>query len=104
MPWRGSSTMTTDLRPGPFQPEITPAFKRSLRKKPKQMQQAIAEAVGRLLEDPRHPGLRTHKVQGTARTWECRIDQANRITWEYGDDDTSIRLLMNCNHDILKRA
>ena len=32
--------------------------------------------------------------------WESYIDQANRVTWEYGEADTIV-LRNHCNHQIL---
>lgn len=82
--------------------ELTPAFRRVLKKKPKELQVAIAECIKRLVDDPTHPSLQVHRVQGTKGVWEAYIDKGNRLTFERVGDG-AIRLLMNCNHDILRR-
>jgi hypothetical protein len=81
---------------------IPPRFKRDFKKKAPELRAAIAECLDRLASNPRHPGLQTHRVKGTPRTWEAYVDRANRVTFEYGDD--RIVMLNHCNHDILKRA
>lgn len=81
---------------------IAPRFKRDLRKKPRELRAAVEECVTQLAANPRHPGLHTHRVKGTVRTWEAYVDSGNRVTFEHGDD--CIEVLNHCNHDILKRA
>lgn len=63
---------------------------------------AILSCVKRLGENPRHPGLHSHSVKGTSGVFESYVDDANRITWEWGDD--CIILRNHCNHDIVKRS
>ena len=63
------------------------------------MRRSIDESLELLLENPRHPGLHTHRVQGTKRVWESYVDNANRITWEYGEGRTIV-VRNNCTHDM----
>jgi hypothetical protein len=79
---------------------IPPAFRRRLHRKPVELQAAILEAVDRLAADPRHTGLHTHRVQGTEKVWEARIDRSNRLTFHY--ESGAIVLRKHCNHDILR--
>jgi hypothetical protein len=65
------------------------------------MQVSIARCLALLAENPRHPGLHTHRVQGSAGVWEAYVDSANRVTFHY--DGPKIVLRNNCNHDILRR-
>ena len=83
----------------PFRPTILPRFKRARQRKPRHMQRSLDECIELLLMNPRHPGLHTHRVQGTRRVWESYIDYANRVTWEYGEERTIV-LRNNCNHDV----
>jgi hypothetical protein len=87
----------------PFRPTILPRFKRARRRKSQDMRQSIDDCVELLLENPRHPGLHTHRVQGTRRVWESYVDYANRVTWEYGEGDIVI-LRNNCGHDVPGRT
>jgi len=55
---------------------IPQSFKRRLKDKPQDLQNAIAECVARLGENPRHPSLKTHIVQ--ARAPRC---SRHTLTW-----------------------
>lgn len=81
---------------------IPESFDRTLHSKPAAQQGQILKAVRLLGENPRHPGLRTHRVQGVKGVWEARCSQGDRLTFEYGDD--CIILRVHCNHDeVLRR-
>jgi hypothetical protein len=80
---------------------IPPNFKKVMSKKSPELQAAILECVSRLSENPRHPGLQTHKVQGTRGVFEAYVDKGNRVTFEWDGD--MIVLRNNCNHAILDR-
>jgi mRNA interferase RelE/StbE len=75
-------------------------FRKKLRKKPPEMRSKVLEAVSRLQDDPRHPGLRTHRVWGTPGVFEARLDQGNRLTFHW--DGPTLVLRTHCSHDVLK--
>jgi hypothetical protein len=79
-------------------------FKKRLQKKEKGLQGAILETVALLGENPRHPSLQTHPVQGTSdpKVFEAYVDMKNRVTWHWGEGGTIV-LRNHCNHDVLKR-
>lgn len=81
--------------------EIPPSFKKSVRGKELRLRRAIAKTVELLGDNPRHPGLQAHPIQGCAGVWEAYVDRANRVTFHY--DGPRIVLRKNCNHDILRR-
>lgn len=85
---------------GPLRLEILPRFKRARRRKTLAMKESIDDCVALLSENPRHPGLHTHRVQGRRGVWEAYVNQANRVTFQYGEN--SIILRNNCNHDMLR--
>ena len=85
-----------------FRITVESAFRRRLQKKTPNQQGAILECIEQLSNDPRHPGLKTSRVQGQRDVWEARIDKSNRLTWKYGDSD-EIVLLNNCSHDDVYR-
>jgi hypothetical protein len=78
------------------------SFKKRFQKKETGMQAAIMETVKRLADNPRHPSLQTHPVQGTKnpKVFEAYVDKRNRVTWHW--DEGIIVLRSHCNHDILK--
>lgn len=77
-----------------------PSFKKRLKKKETDLQASVWKCIDLLGENPFHPGLESHKVQGTDGVFESYVDSANRVTWHYGDD--CIVLRNHCNHDIVK--
>ena len=82
--------------------DIPPAFKRVVKKKDARLRAAIARCVALIADDPRHPGLHTHRVQGAPGVWEAYVDAANRVTFHY--EGSKIVMRNNCNHDILSRS
>lgn len=82
--------------------DFTKKFKRQYKKKSLEQQEKIDKAVELLGSNPYHPGLHTHKVQGTIDIFECYIDDTHRITFEYGDD--CIILRNNCEHDMTLKS
>lgn len=98
--WPGSSTGTkTDTVAYAW--SVTPRFKKVLAKKDKRMQDAVRACILQLAENPRHPGLQAHRMQGHSGVWECYVDAGNRVTFHY--EDNTIVLRNNCNHDVLNR-
>jgi hypothetical protein len=81
--------------------EIPPSFKRKLAKKTPEQAGAILRCIAQLDENPRHPGLHTHRVQGAQGVWEAYVDDANRVTFHYEADRMVFRT--HCNHDVLRR-
>ncbi len=79
--------------------EIPISFRKRLQKKQPRLQAAILECVHKLGEDPRHPGLHTHKIQGQEGVFEAYVDKANRVTWAYSEG--KILLRNHCSHDIV---
>ena len=89
----------------PYQFRTTNRFKKAFKKKTLAHKELVERALENLSKDPRHPGLNVHKVQGTAGIWECYVNDAHRITFEYveGDADQWILLRNNCKHDTVLR-
>jgi mRNA-degrading endonuclease YafQ of YafQ-DinJ toxin-antitoxin module len=82
--------------------DIPPSFRKRLGKKTVSMQGSILECLTRLADNPKHPGLHTHKMKGTRDdVWEAYVDQANRVTFHWSGDVIVLR--NHCNHDILRR-
>lgn len=78
-----------------------PSFRRRLKKKTPDQVGAIARCIEQLVENPKHPGLHTHRVQGADGVFEAYIDQANRLTFHW--DGGTIVLRNHCNHSMLER-
>lgn len=67
------------------------------------MQGAIAECIHKLVSDPTNHGLAIHQVTGHEGVWEAKVDQGNRLTFEYLEDGR-VLLRNHCNHDMLDRS
>jgi mRNA-degrading endonuclease YafQ of YafQ-DinJ toxin-antitoxin module len=80
----------------------TNTFKKKYKKKERISQSSIDQTIELLVNNPRYPGLHTHKVRGTGnRTiFEAYVNDSARLTFEYGEN--TIILRTNCNHqDVL---
>ncbi|ADJ26734.1 cytotoxic translational repressor [Dehalogenimonas lykanthroporepellens BL-DC-9] len=64
---------------------------------PKAIQRKVAKALTLLDADYRHPGLRSHPVQGTDGIFEAYIDDKYRMTFNREGDEFFLRNLDN--HD-----
>ena len=82
---------------------VSKPFKKRLSKKSPGMQGAIVWCIQRLSENPLHPGLQAHQMQGRPGVWEAYVDQGNRLTFHYeeADGEQVIVLRNHCNHDML---
>jgi mRNA-degrading endonuclease YafQ of YafQ-DinJ toxin-antitoxin module len=64
--------------------------------------QARAERIIRLLaENPRHPSLRSKKMQGVENIWEASVTLSYRITYEVRGETLVLRRVGT--HDILRK-
>jgi hypothetical protein len=79
--------------------EVPRPFRTRLQKKPAQLQGAIARCIKRLGENPRHPSLQTHPVQGARGVFEAYVDMKNRLTFHWDGDRIVLR--SHCDHNIL---
>lgn len=74
----------------------TNRFEKQYSKKTLDEKDKVDETLDILEQNPRHPGLHAHRIQGKKRIWECYIDDSMRITFEYGKG--CIILRNNCRH------
>ncbi len=85
---------------------FTPRFDRSYKRKSKEQREAVDEAVVQLYTNPSNPWLRVKRVRGVGKgeeIWEASVDMSRRITFEYGDDGSTI-IFRNCNgHEIFRQ-
>jgi len=78
-----------------------PAFKRRLEAKETKDQAALLACIRQILDNPRHIGLRSKKLQG-AGIWYSRASRSKRVTWEYGERGTIV-FRNHCDHDEVLR-
>ena len=66
--------------------EYTDRFQRAYNDLTDQDAERVKKALRLLVENPRHPGLRVKRVQGTDRIWEARASLSIRLTFEMHGD------------------
>jgi len=75
---------------------LTNHFKEKLTKLDTKSQKSIHKALRIMLENPRHPSLRTKKMEGVEHIFEASANMDIRITFHYEKPDTLV--LRNCGH------
>lgn len=78
-------------------------FKRLKRQNPQLIPQ-VEQTLQSLTDDPFHPSLRTHKLQGDlSGSWACSIDYNNQILFEFvnNSDADTVEILLHTlgSHD-----
>jgi addiction module RelE/StbE family toxin len=59
-------------------------FQRGWRQLSPQMQKIVKSKISRLVENPGHPSLNTHRVRQTREDiWVCYISNSMRLLYEY---------------------
>ena len=84
-----------------IQINLTKGFQERYLNKAPDEQRKIDQTLDKLGEDPRYPGLHSHRIKRTRKVWECYIDKAYRVTFEYGKNCIVCR--NNCKHSIIDR-
>lgn len=75
---------------------LTDNFKEKLVGLDSQSQKAIQKALRIMLQNPRHPSLRTKKMEGYDHIFEASANMDIRMTFHYEKPDTIV--LRNCGH------
>lgn len=94
----------------PFTLIIPLPFEKKLKNLPRPILEVAKKTLSLLSENPRHPSLKTHKVQQAigdfgGDVFEAYVTKKYRLTWEYGPDQGMISLRNIDNHDeCLKKA
>jgi mRNA-degrading endonuclease RelE of RelBE toxin-antitoxin system len=83
--------------------EVSPRFRRDLRKADRRIRGAAWEALGRLVENRHHPGLNLEKIWDDV--WSIRVTRNFRILLQRTTVDQGELFLASRleNHDIYKR-
>jgi len=69
----------------------TERFKRTHRKLSRENRDGAGKAIRQLVEDPRHPGLRVRRIEGTRNVWEARVSRSSRLTFKAQGDTYLLR-------------
>ena len=79
----------------------TKEFASLYKKLPADIRKRANKQLRLLLENPRHPSLRLHKMGGYTNRWEISVTMHYRITFEIERDEYVLRRIGT--HDILDR-
>jgi mRNA interferase RelE/StbE len=79
----------------------TDRFKKFYKQLSNEEKKGLQKKLLLMVKNPHHPSLRTKKVQGTDNIFECSINMAVRMTWQY--DGESILLRVIGDHDEVLR-
>jgi len=79
---------------------ILGTFKKNYINLPTDIQDKVDKQLGFLLNNPDHPSLKLHPMQGTKNIWEGYVDYHYRFTFEVDGDYYVLRKVGT--HDILK--
>ena len=69
----------------------TESFKRAYRKLSRENRDRASKDIRQLVEDPRHPGLRVRRIEGTRNVWEARVSRSWRLTFKAQGDTYLLR-------------
>ena len=78
----------------------TERFRRHYLALPESLQQRVDRQLEFLLQNLRHPSLRTKKMEGTDGIWELRVTKGYRLTFTIQADAYLLRAVGT--HDILR--
>lgn len=57
---------------------LTETFKGDYRKLPKNIQKKVDKQLIYLMQNPKHPSLKIHRIRGTESFWEFYVDRSYR--------------------------
>jgi addiction module RelE/StbE family toxin len=80
---------------------FTKPFKRDYQNLPEDIQKQIDKQIERLLKNPKHPSLRSKKMEGRQEIWEARITEGYRMTFQINRDTYLLRRVGT--HNILRK-
>lgn len=80
----------------------TPLFERDFQDLLVDVQKRAEKAIRLLLQNPRHPSLRSKKMQGLDDIWEASVSMSYRMTYQVAGDTIILRRLGT--HDILRKG
>ena len=78
----------------------TESFLKDYKNLPAEIQTQVEKQLALLLSNPRHPSLRTKKIQATDK-FEIRVTRGYRLTFRLAADVLELRRVGT--HDILKK-
>jgi mRNA-degrading endonuclease RelE of RelBE toxin-antitoxin system len=69
----------------------TELFREKVKALPAETRKALKTKLELMVENPRHPSLRTKKIHGQEGIFEASVTMAIHITWQYTNDGVLLR-------------
>ncbi|MBF7084424.1 hypothetical protein IT084_15845 [Desulfallas sp. Bu1-1] len=69
----------------------TEYFNEKVKELSPEVKKALKHKLSLMMHNPRHPSLRTKKIQGHEDIFEASITMDIRMTWQYMDDGILLR-------------
>lgn len=66
-------------------------FAEKVKQLPTEVKRILKKKLELMLENPRHPSLRTKKIQGQDNIFEASVTMDIRIAWQYTGDGILLR-------------
>ena len=66
-------------------------FAEKVKQLPTEVKRILKKKLELMLENPRHPSLRTKKIRGQDNIFEASVTMDIRITWQYTGDGILLR-------------
>ncbi len=66
-------------------------FAQKVRQLPIEVKRILKKKLEIMVENPKHPSLRTKKIRGQENIYEASITMDIRITWQYTEDGILLR-------------
>lgn len=73
--------------------KFSESFKKFYKKLPVKIQNKVDKQLIFMIENPSHPSLNIHAVEGTGGIWEGYIDSSYRFTFEIREDCYYLRVV-----------
>jgi len=71
--------------------QYTELFRKKVEILPVDIKKALRIKLELMVENPRHPSLRTKKIQGQEGIFEASVTMGIRMTWQYTEDGILLR-------------
>ena len=73
--------------------KFSDTFRQCYKKLPDNIQKKVDKQIRFLKNNPDHPSLNIHLIQGTSGIWEGYVDYSYRSTFEIRDDHYYLRMV-----------
>jgi mRNA interferase RelE/StbE len=71
--------------------EYSDSFREGVRRLSSEAKKQLKKKLELMVENPRHPSLRSKKIQGIDGIFEASVNMDIRMTWQYTEDGILLR-------------